>query len=47
MLDTKPDEKTLVLLMVIAELVGAKSDAQHINSLYERKVKQLRDNPPY
>ena len=43
----KPDEKTLLLLMVIAELMGQKSDAQHINTLYERKAKQLREKPPY
>jgi hypothetical protein len=43
----KPDEKTLVLLMVIAELVGAKSDAQDISIKYERKLKQLRERPPY
>jgi len=43
----KPDEKTLLLLMVIAELVGKKSDAQAINILYERKAKQLREKPPY
>jgi hypothetical protein len=43
----KPDEKTLILLMVIAELMGRKSDAQHVNTLYERKAKQLKERPPY
>ncbi len=42
----KPDEKTLLLLMMIAELTGQKSDAQHISTLYERKAKQLREKPP-
>ena len=42
----KPDEKTLILLMAIAELVGAKSDAQHINILYQRKAEQLKNRPP-
>lgn len=29
----KPDNKTLLLLMVIAEIIGAKSDTQAINIL--------------
>lgn len=47
MISDKPDEKTLILLMAIAELLEKKSDAQAINLLYERKAKQLREKPPY
>jgi hypothetical protein len=43
----KPDDKTLVLLMAIAELMNQKSDAQAMSILYERKAKQLQDKPPY
>jgi len=43
----KPDEKTLILLMAIADLMGEKCDAQAISILYERKAKQLREKPPY
>jgi hypothetical protein len=42
--NSKPDDQTLILLMVIAELVGKKSDAQHITTLYERKAEQLRQH---
>ncbi len=43
----KPDDKTLILLMAIAELVGKKSDAQAMSILYERMAIALRDKPPY
>ena len=46
-MNDKPDDKTLLLLMVIAELMGKKSDPQHIAGVYERKAKQLREKPPY
>jgi hypothetical protein len=38
----QPDDKTLLLLMVIAELLGKKSDAKHILGMYETKVTQLQ-----
>jgi hypothetical protein len=43
----KPDDKTLILLMAIADLVGKKSDAQAISILYARKAQALREKPPY
>jgi hypothetical protein len=39
----KLDNKTLAILMVIAELLGKKSDTKHILTLYERKLEQAKD----
>lgn len=36
------DDKTLLILMVIAELMGQKSDPKHILTMYERKLDQLK-----
>jgi hypothetical protein len=38
-----PNDDTLLLLMVIAELSGVKCDPKHILNLYDTKVNQLRD----
>jgi hypothetical protein len=35
------DDKTLAVLMVIAELVKEKHDPKHINTLYERALTQI------
>ena len=37
-----PSDETLLLLMVLAELMGKKSDPKHILNLYDTKVNQLR-----
>jgi hypothetical protein len=47
MASDKPDEQTLLLLMVIAEIVGKKSDPQAISIAYARKAQELRNKPPY
>jgi hypothetical protein len=39
----KLDNKTLAILMVIAELLDKKSDTKHILGLYDKKLEQARD----
>ena len=39
----KLDNKTLALLMVIADLLEKKSDARHILTLYARKLEGAKE----
>jgi len=43
MLSNPPSEETLLLLMIIAELSGKKSDPKHILNLYDSKFTQLKN----
>jgi hypothetical protein len=39
----KPDDKTLATLMVIAGMLNYSNGVDHLTTMYERAMKQIRD----
>jgi hypothetical protein len=39
----KPDDKTLAMLMVIAGMLRHTNGVDHLTTMYERAMKQIRD----